>query len=67
MSPLYPVESDTDDVDVDVDADIQMRQMMGFGSFGMQKPGMSLESYLDLTFSQSGVCATTVELRLLST
>jgi hypothetical protein len=45
------MESDTDDVDVDVDADIQMRQIMGFGSFGMQKPGMSSESYSDLTLS----------------
>lgn len=37
-TPNLP-ESDYDDVDDD--ADIQMREMMGFGSFGMQKPGMS--------------------------
>jgi hypothetical protein len=49
MPPSAPMDAE------DVDEDAQMRDVMGFASFGMQKPGRALSIYPILLYSITSV------------
>jgi hypothetical protein len=49
MPPSPPMDAE------DVDEDAQMRDMMGFASFGMQKPGRALSIYSIFLYSITSV------------